>query len=281
MKKLQLSCADFTFPLLTHEKVLDLIALLGFKGVDIGLFSGRSHLTAETEFTHIGRKARALKKKLQDRGLAATDIYLQLDNSPAKYAINHPEKKRRQFAREQFLKCIDYTKASGADHITCLPGMRFGTESYEQCAHRSYDELNWRVEQATAFDLSFSVEAHIGSPFIKPAYVLDLMKAVPGLTLTLDYTHFTQQGYAQKQVDPLLSHASHFHARGARKGKLQASMTDNTIDYTAIIKKLKDMRYTGWVGLEYIWIEWEQCNRVDTLSETIRLKNIIEAAFRN
>lgn len=48
MKKLQLSCADFTFPLLQHDKVLDLIALLEFKGVDIGLFSGRSHLTAET-----------------------------------------------------------------------------------------------------------------------------------------------------------------------------------------------------------------------------------------
>ena len=31
-----LACADFTFPLLTHEHSLDLIAMLGFEGVDIG-----------------------------------------------------------------------------------------------------------------------------------------------------------------------------------------------------------------------------------------------------
>ncbi len=34
----RLACADFTFPLLPHDKSLDLIAMLGFEGVDIGLF---------------------------------------------------------------------------------------------------------------------------------------------------------------------------------------------------------------------------------------------------
>ena len=42
--KPKLACADFTFPLLPHAKVLDLIAMLGIKGVDIGLFEDRSHL---------------------------------------------------------------------------------------------------------------------------------------------------------------------------------------------------------------------------------------------
>jgi hypothetical protein len=31
----RLACADFTFPLLPHENVLKLIAMLGFEGVDI------------------------------------------------------------------------------------------------------------------------------------------------------------------------------------------------------------------------------------------------------
>ena len=38
--QLKLACADFTFPLLPHDRVLDLIAMLGFEGVDIGLFEG-------------------------------------------------------------------------------------------------------------------------------------------------------------------------------------------------------------------------------------------------
>ena len=41
---LKLACADFTFPLLSHENALQLIAMLEFKGVDIGLFEERSHL---------------------------------------------------------------------------------------------------------------------------------------------------------------------------------------------------------------------------------------------
>src|SRR4051794_26852684 len=36
--KLKLACADFTFPLLSHDHALDLIAILNFQGVDIGLF---------------------------------------------------------------------------------------------------------------------------------------------------------------------------------------------------------------------------------------------------
>lgn len=279
MKRPQLSCADFTFPLLSHDKVLDLISLLEFKGVDIGLFSGRSHLTAESEFKQISHQAKALKKKLEDRSLVATDVYLQLDNDLSRYAINHPEKKRRESARDSFLKLIDYANELGADHITCLPGMHFLEESYDVSINRCYEELSWRVGKVKTTDLSFAVEVHIGSPFIHPKDTERLITAVPGLTLTLDYTHYIRNGHLQEKVDPLLIHASHLHARGARKGRLQVSLTDNIINYKAIVENLKKLDYGGWIGLEFIWIEWERCNEVDTLSETIRLMNIIKAAY--
>ena len=41
--KPKLACADFSFPLLKHDQSLQLIAMLGIKGVDIGLFENRSH----------------------------------------------------------------------------------------------------------------------------------------------------------------------------------------------------------------------------------------------
>jgi len=59
--KYKLACADFTFPLLAHEKVLQLIAMLGFEGVDIGLFDGRSHLWPSREFADVGKSAGKLK----------------------------------------------------------------------------------------------------------------------------------------------------------------------------------------------------------------------------
>src|ERR1700712_2647684 len=100
MKKLQFACADFTFPLLPHNKVLSLVAMLDCEGIDIGLFSNRSHLTAESEFQHINLRARLLKNQLEDVGLVASDVYLQLDLDLSLYAINHPEESRRIYARE-------------------------------------------------------------------------------------------------------------------------------------------------------------------------------------
>ena len=38
--KLPLACADFTFPLLPHAQVLDLLAMLEFDGVDMGCLRG-------------------------------------------------------------------------------------------------------------------------------------------------------------------------------------------------------------------------------------------------
>jgi len=280
MNKLRFACADFTFPLLSHDKVLTLIAMLDCEGVDIGLFSGRSHLTAESEFENINIRAKSLKNQVEDRGLVIADVYLQLDPDLSLFAINHPDENKRKYTRESFLKLIDYAGKLGADHITTLPGMYFSTEDKSGSLKLAHEELNWRLERVIGSGLVFGVEAHVGSPFASPEDAKALMENVPGLTLTLDYTHFIRNGYKQEDVDPLLAYVSHFHARGARKGKLQVSMTDNIIDYPEIVENLKKLDYNGWIGLEYIWINWEGCNEVDTLCETIRLRDIIKAAYR-
>jgi len=276
MKQIKISCADFTFPLLPHDKVLDLVAMLDCDGIDIGLFTGRSHIQAETQFASLKKNAILLHKKASDRGLTIADIYLQLDNNLAKFAINHPDANKRTFAREQFLKLLEYAQYAQCEHVTCLPGMAFpDVESLEDSVQRSYEELNWRVEQVNKTSLSFSIEAHVGSPYTKPEDVVTLVKSVPGLYITLDYTHFIRNGYSQQETDILLPYANHFHARGAKPGRLQTSIAENVIDYDKIVHQLKASNYTGWIGLEYIWIDWEQCNQSDTLSETILLRDII------
>lgn len=103
------------------------------------------------------------------------------------------------------------------------------------------------------------------------------MHDVSGLTLTLDYTHFTRAGLPDKAAEPLIAHASHFHARGARKGRLQTSIQNNTIDYARVLRTMRKTGYHGYVGVEYVWIDWEHCNEVDNLSETIQLRDFLRA----
>ena len=98
--KTKFASADFTFPLLPHDDVLKLVAMLGFDGIDIGLFEKRSHLWPSREFKNLVRSARRLKQKLEDVGLKAADIFLQMNPEFVPYAINHPQATRRRKARK-------------------------------------------------------------------------------------------------------------------------------------------------------------------------------------
>jgi sugar phosphate isomerase/epimerase len=273
----KLACADFTFPLLAHEHVLDLIGMLEFDGVDIGLFEGRSHLQPSSEFLQLDRAASRLRKQLSDRGLVAADVFLQMAPDFRQFAINHPLAARRRRARDWFQRTLEYASGCGAEHVTTLPGVYFEEEPRAASWQRMCDELSWRLAAAGAHKIQFSVEAHLGSIAPTPAAAKKLVHDTPGLTLTLDYTHFTRQGRPDSEIEPLLPLASHFHVRGAAKGRLQTSFDENAIDYGRIVGQLQAANYRGFLGIEYVWTDWEQCNRVDNLSETIRWRNFFRS----
>src|SRR2546423_894347 len=102
--KLKLACADFAFPLLPHDQVLDLIAMLEFDGLDIGLFEGRSHLWPSKELQSPTKSGNQLAHKLRARHLRLADVFLQMNPSFIPYAINHPQTARRRNARDRFLR---------------------------------------------------------------------------------------------------------------------------------------------------------------------------------
>jgi len=247
--------------------------MLGFEGVDIGLFEERSHLWPSREFQDVEASSRQLKRKLDDQGLQAADLFLQMDNEFAPYAVNQPEAARRQKARDWFLQTLDYAAHCDCRHVTALPGVHFEEESYEVSFARAVDELQWRVDQARRYDIVFGVEAHVGSLVSDPVSAERLVQQVTGLTLTLDYTHFTRLGMPDSAIEPLLKYAGHFHVRGARRDRLQESFSRSTIDYGRVYQAMKAAGYTGWIGIEYVWIDWEHCNECDNLSETIQFRD--------
>lgn len=271
----KLACADFTFPLLAHDKVLDLIALLEFDGVDIGLFEGRSHFWPSRVFEDVRGSARELAGKLRNRGLEPADIFLQTAPDFTSVAPNHPDAAVRRKARNLFTSTIDFATECGARHVSALPGVQFDGVPEADSLQRCIDELAWRCETASAQGVTFGIEAHVGSIVPTPETAAALVRSVPGLTLTLDYTHFTRSGVPDSEVEPLISFASHFHARCAREGRLQTSFQDNVIDYGRVLDVMRQVGYYGYVGVEYVWIDWEHCNEVDNLSETILLRDLI------
>lgn len=276
-----IACADFTFPLLEHQHVLELIRMLGFDGVDIGLFEGRSHLQPSDQFDDPDARGKELGKQLSDRGLRCADVFLQCDPDFHAVAINHSDAGIRQKARKWFDQTLDYAAAAGAEHITVLPGVLQEGEDPEACWQRAWEELAWRQQRAATYGIAFGTEAHVGSLAPDPAGARKLAEGLDGLRLTLDYTHFTRDGVPDDQIEPLLKHANHFHLRGACQGRLQAKWGDNTIDYGRVLEQMLAVGYRGYVGIEYVWIDWEGCNEVDNLSETIRWRDFVRERTAN
>lgn len=274
--KTKFACADFTFPLLRHDQVLDLIASLGFRGVDVGLFEGRSHLWPSREFRNPAASGRRLRRALGERGLVAADVFLQMRPEFAPFAINQPSASRRRKARDWFRRTVEYAVAAGCRHVTTLPGVTFAGEDREASLARSAAELAWRVECCREAGIVFGTEAHVGSIVPTPEQARELVGLVPGLTLTLDYTHFTRAGIPDRRAEVLVPLASHVHMRGACRGRLQCNLGQNTIDYPRMLAAMQRADYRGWIGLEYIWIDWEHCNESDTISETILLRDLLQ-----
>ncbi len=273
MKKIPLSCADFTFPLLNHTGVCRLISMLGLEGVDIGFFTERSHIRPEDVR---GREATAgaeIKSRLSDLGLKASDVFFQPGTNLSQRAVNHPDKCERDEGWEMFRRAVDFAVACGSRHVGGLPGMGFDRDDDLRIAA---EESRRRATLAAEAGLTYGVEPHLGSIISTPAKTLEFLKLAPGVKLILDYAHFIHAGFSNEEIHPLLPHASHFHARGGAKGRLQTSVAENVIDFPGIHRRLTALDYTGWICLEYVWIDWEGCNRCDNISETVLLRNLFQ-----
>ena len=61
-----------------------------------------------------------------------------------------------------------------------------------------------------------------------------------------------------------------------RDGCRPRSRTTRSIT-ARMVHRLAKRDYTGWLGVEYVWIDWEQCNECDNLSETILFRDFLRS----
>ena len=277
--RLKLAVPDYTFPKLKWEQALRLVSDLDAQAVDIGLFAGRSHIRPKEVLSQPAKAADKILATVHSHGLEIADFFGQPGTTFEEKAVNHPDPAERKIASDFFWRFLELVARCGAKHMTLLPGVHFEAEGYDHSLNRCAEELVWRVEEASRLGIVLSVEPHVGSIISKPSQVRRLLKLAPGLTLTLDYGHFTCQGIADDEITPLLAHCSHFHARAACYGKLQAPLSENTIDFARVLNAMERSAYQGYVAVEYVWSEWMGCNQVDTLSETILLRDHLRRAI--
>ena len=264
------SCADYAFPLLSRLQVLQLIGILEFELIDIGLFERNSRFLPSQLMASPSEFTQSVRESVVAAELRVADVFLQIGLDPADSSTNDPSPAVRARNREVFCRAIELCHVLGCAHLTGLPGVHHDdvVKDFDLAAAESA----WRLDRCAQAGIVYAIEPHVGSICTDTASVRRLLSDVSGLTLTLDYGHFISLGEGNAAVHNLVPHASHIHARGGAPGQLQSPLADNTIDFAGMMARLRETQYRGTLALEYVWTEWQGCNRSDNLSETILLR---------
>ena len=273
---LNFSCADFTFPVLERTAALKLVKLLGFDHVDIGLFARSSHFSPGELQAAPRQYTMQVLSDLNQAGLRASDIFLQIGVDPSECAANDPSSAVRGKSRDTFAHALDFCVALGCRHLTGLPGVFHSGVSQDRGFHLAEEEASWRVCTCANAGVSYAIEPHVGSICSDVPSTRTFLRRIEGLTLTLDYGHFVMAGESSEIIHTLLPFASHVHVRGGALDRLQTSLDENAIDFTGMMNTLKRLDYGGFLALEYVWVDWKGCNRTDNVSETILLRRALE-----
>lgn len=273
------SCADFTFPVLERTKALSLIKLLGFDYVDIGLFARSTHFSPLDLATAPRSYTAKVMRDLNTVDLRVSDVFLQTGVDPSEAAANDPNSAVRSKNRDIFKTALEFCVTAGSRHLTGLPGVYHADTSRDHDFNLAAEEAAWRIAECTSAGVIYAIEPHVGSICMDIESTHTFLAAVKGMTLTLDYGHFVMTGETSARVHDLLPSASHIHVRGGAPERLQTSVNENTIDFSGMLTGLQRLSYDNFLALEYVWVDWKDCNRTDNVSETVLLRHALESTI--
>lgn len=279
---MRLASADFSWPGLRVEFVYDLIRELDLDGVSLAFFGGLTERTPQQIADDPDGWGERVADELAERGLEAADMFFVPDATLVGMAVNHPDEAEREAGNELFEPFCRFSARVGAGGITSLPGLVFGGEAWEEAADRAAEGIKRRLDVASGHGLRLSVEPHIVSTSPYAGSVIDtperagaLLERVPGLELTLDYGHFNVQGIPDREVEPLLGYARHFHMRGGAEGLVQTKFEDNVTDFGRVLDVMGQIGYEGWIEIEYVHDPRPGCTDCDNIQEIRKFRDFV------
>jgi sugar phosphate isomerase/epimerase len=196
-------------------------------------------------------------------------------------ALNHRDPQVRARNIQEFCAVVEFCRGASIPSVTVLPGIEQQGWSHEKSLAVSAEALNEFSSIAAARGVLLLFEAHVTSVLESPQETLSFLENNPQLNLTLDYSHFVFNGHSQKAIDVLTPYARHVHLRQAAHRVLQARWNAGQIDFVKVVEKLMEAKYKGYLALEYEHDAWLDSDRVDVMTETIKMRNTVWPMIRS
>jgi sugar phosphate isomerase/epimerase len=265
---MKLSLPAWSLPSLTLPEVRGVARSLGFDGIDVGLFYA-SALDKQRVLT----EPEALGKELVAAGVPVANYYHLFGDDLADSNLAMPE--AREANLQQLRNVVTFCQTAGIPTLFVLPGMLNLGQTLAEARKASAVALREGVAIAADAGVQLIIEPHVQSHVESPGAVLELLEAAPGLKLALDHSHFVCLGFTQDEIDVLLPHAAHVHLRQARAGRLQERLQYGTLNFNAILSKLVELGFDGWVSPEPLHQDYIDCWQVDVITELVAFRDLV------
>ncbi len=252
-----------------------LLRLLGLDLVDVDCYAGSNHLPSDHIEADPTAAAERLHRASEATGLAVDHLFFTFGAGGfADRPANAPDPTTRLDNDRRMKAMVECARRVGARGLTTLPGVIWPDLGPDRSLDLAVQGLRALTAIASEAGYILCIEPHLDSVSATPERTRALLDQVPGLRLTLDYSHFLAQQMTPDDVHPLLPFAGHFHARQASPGHLQTGHRDGSLDFPDIYQRLVQYGYTGSICLEYtVGGGWGGALTVDVLSETIVLRD--------
>ena len=272
---MRLAVHSFQFPLLSLESACRVVAALDINAIDIGALKGYAHLDPDEIEDRPHEIIARTMSACGEHGLCISDILPSFGLGTKDRPLNDLDSAVRAANARRFQTFVQVAQAVGSPGVTLLPGLVHPSLGPGGSLALAAQVLSEYVHVAQEAGLRLSFEGHLGSVASTPQLALDLVRQVPGLSVTLDYSHFIAQGFTEEQVDSLVPFTGHVHFRQARPGRVQVGAAEGVLDSVRLVRKLQSVGYAGYFTIEYTWQDWEDCKNVDTVSETILIRDAV------
>ena len=263
----------FAFGPRSLEEAASILAAFGFQTIDLGVCSNENaQVDPIVAAGDPDGAADRVLRALEPWGFELNECFVLDFGDP----VNHPDPGVRARTRGLFPGLVRFASKVGCASIMLIPGVVHAELGRQESFQLAARELRALVGIANDAGLALNIEACEPSVAEDPQDALRICREVPGLGLTLDYSHFVDPGYSQAEVEPLHAHARHIHIRQAAPGKRVETVEEGTIDFGRIFELLKFSAYNGVVAVEYVDCDETTACGVDVMAETPRMKREVE-----
>jgi len=263
---------SFAFGPKPLEEAARIIHHMGFQTMDLGACLGNTQINPFEASDQPDLVAERVNAVLDRLGLQRGECFVLDFGQP----INHPDPSVRSETRRRFKPLTRFARIVGCPSVMLIPGIVHSSLGENASYDLSVVELKELCDIAEDNQIHLNIEPCEPSVVQNPKDAAQICRDVPGLGLTLDYSHFIDPGYVQREIECLHPFARHFHARQAAPGKRVESVGKGTIDFRRVLSLLERDKYDGVVAVEYVECETTRACGVNVWEETPKMKAELE-----